>query len=229
VRRRAPWIAVLAALVLSAVGTQALATINTPVVATNSSDFATNGAADQGTEGVFDNQDASTHNVTADANGPDKGPLFRTGNAPGETMRAIRGTQFLTVGSYAFTCTIHPSMQASFVIDDTRGTDPVPRPEISLKVKSKKLAKVVESGKLKVKVEAAEPTRAENIKLKAKKGKKGITKAKQLNLAAGGKKTVTLKLSDKGLDKLAGLESAKVKVEGTVDFGFGDKVPKKLK
>ena len=37
-----------------------------------------------------------------------------------------------------------------------------------------------------------------------------------------------LKLSKRGEQKLAGLDSAKVKVAGTVDFGFGDKASKKL-
>jgi plastocyanin len=229
VRNRTLTFALLAALLFGVAVTQALATIADPVVATNSADFDTNGAIDVSGEGVFDNQDSVTHNVTADGKGPDQGPLFRSGNTPGETMRQIRGTEFLAAGSYAFTCTIHPSMQGEFMVDNIRPADPVPRPEISLKLKSKKIEKVVKSGKLKVKVEAAEPTMAENIKLKAKKGKKAITKAKSLNLAAGAAKTVKLKLSDRGLDKLAGADSAKVKVEGTVDFGFGDKASKKLK
>ena len=144
-------------------------------------------------------------------------------------MRQIQGTEYLGIGSYPFHCSIHPVMRGEFSTEAGRPGDPVPRPEISLKVKSKKLAKVVKSGKLKVKVSAGEPTMAENIKLKAKKGKKGISKGKKLNLAAGGSKTVKLKLSKRGEEKLAGLDSAKVKVAGTVDFGFGDKASKKLK
>jgi plastocyanin len=228
-RRRTLTVAILATLILGAAGTHAFATIADPVIATNSADFDTDGAIDVSGEGVFDNQDTVTHNVTADGKGPDKGPLFRSGNTPGETMRQIRGTEYLAAGTYAFTCTLHPSMQAEFIVDNSRPTDPVPRPEISLKLKSKKLEKVVESGKLKVRVSAGEPTPAENIKLKGRKGKKAVTKAKKLNLAGGGSKTVKLKLSKRGEEKLADLDSAKVKVEGTVEFGFGDKASKKLK
>jgi hypothetical protein len=229
VRSRTLTAAVLATLALGLAASQALATIATPVIATNSADFDQGGAIDISGEGVFDNRDTVTHNVTADAKGPDGKALFRTGNASGGTMRQIQGTEYLSADTYPFHCSIHPNMRDEFVVDDGRPAPPVPRPEISLKVKSKKLGKVVNSGKLKVKVEAAEPTMADGIKLKAKKGKKGISKGKKLNLAAAADKTVKLKLSDKGIERLAGLKKAKVKVQGTVDFGFGDKASKKLK
>jgi plastocyanin len=178
----------------------------------------------------FSNIGDSTHNATANDNGPDGGPLFRTGNIAGGQSGTTKGSQFLAIGSYDFVCTIHPSeMQATLNVVDNPSGGPLARPEIALKVKSKKLEKVVDSGKLKVKVSAEGPTAAQDISLKAKKGKKGITKAKKLNLAAGASKTVKLKLSDRGIDKLAGLDSAKVKVQGTVGFGFGDKASKKLK
>ena len=227
--RRRLLVALVGVLVLGAAATQAFATITQPVVAEDSTSFLEEGGVDGGDQGTFmNNDDSATHNVTANGRGPDKGPLFKTGNTPANTIRAIRGTEFLTTGNYAFRCTIHPVMEGTLTVDEARGPA-LPRPDISLKVKSKKLAKVVDSGKLQVKVKAADPTRAENVTLKAKKGKKGITKAKKLNLAAGGSKTVKLKLSKGGSEKLAAADSAKVKVEGTVDFGFGDKASKKLK
>ena len=210
--------------------TQALATGVRPTIAEDNNFDTSDGAIDEGFTGVLVNDGPSnTHNVTGDANGPDGKPLFRTGNVPAGQMREIDGTQYLSAGSYAFFCSLHPGMTGTLPVSDGLGTDPKPRPDISLKVKSKKLGKVVDSGKLKVKVKAKEPTPAEGIRLKGKKGKKAITKGKSLNLAAGAAKTVKLKLSDRGLDKLAGADSAKVKVEGTVDFGFGDKASKKLR
>jgi hypothetical protein len=80
-----------------------------------------------------------------------------------------------------------------------------------------------------VRVSSVGPTPAEGVSLKARKGRKGLSKSKQLNLAAGARRAVKLKLSDKGLEKLADLDQVKIKVTGTVDFGFADKTSKRLK
>jgi plastocyanin len=178
----------------------------------------------------FSNIGNSTHNATANQNGPDGGPLFRTGNVAGGESGTTNGSQFLSIGDYDFVCTIHPSeMQATLHVSDNPSAGPLARPEISLKVKSKKLEKVVDSGKLKVKVTAPEPTDADRVSLTAKKGAKGITKKAKLNVNAGDSKTAKLKLKKSALEKLADLEKAKVKVTGTVDFGSPDKAAKKLK
>ena len=82
-RRRTLTIASLATLLMGVAATQALGTVADPVVAIDDTDFSMNGAIDVSGEGVFDNQDTVTHNVTADAKGPDGKPLFRSGNTPG--------------------------------------------------------------------------------------------------------------------------------------------------
>jgi plastocyanin len=184
---------------------------------------------DEGADLTFDNNDNVTHNVTSTADGPDGGPLFRSGNVSGGGQdRLVAGTRFLDAGDYDFLCTLHPNMEGILTVDD-HPSGPVPRPRISLKVKSKKLEKVVDSGKLKVKVTADEPTDAEGITLTAKQGAKGITKKAKLNVNAGDSKTAKLKLKKKAAEKLAELEKAKVKVRGEVDFGSPDKASKKLK
>jgi plastocyanin len=181
----------------------------------------------------FQNNDNVTHNVTAEETGPDGKALFRSGNvqgvpAPPGDIVDVDGTEFLDAGTYDFLCTIHPEMDGTLTVGEF-STGPVPRPSISLKVKSKKLAKVVKSGKLKVKVTAAESTDAEGVSLTAKKGAKSITKRANLDVNAGDSKTAKLKLKKKAAEKLANLEKAKVKVTGEVDFGSPDKASKKLK
>ena len=182
----------------------------------------------EGASATFDNDGNNAHTVTADDQGPDGKPLFRTGNIPGgEGPVAVPGTEYLSSGQYPFHCSIHPEMQANlFVFDSPAG--PVPRPEISLKVKSKKLEKVVKSGKLKVRVTAADPTPAD-VTLSAKKGTKGITKRASVDVPGGGAKTAKLKLKKSAVEKLAELEKAKVKVTAEVDFGSPAKASKKLK
>jgi plastocyanin len=184
---------------------------------------------DEGADLTFDNNDNVTHNVTSTADGPDGGPLFRSGNVPGGGQdRLVAGTRFLDAGDYDFLCTLHPNMEGTLTVDD-HPSGPVPRPRISLKLKSKKLEKVVDSGKLKVKVTADEPTDAEGITLTAKQGAKAITKKAKLNVNAGDSKTAKLKLKKRAAEKLAELEKAKVKVRGEVDFGSPAKASKKLK
>jgi plastocyanin len=219
-------------LTLALGATQAFGTGNGPVVATDNqfepgSPGSENGYIDAGEIGMFVNDGSNTHTVTATTKGPDGKALFRTGNTSGGQTKRIGGTQFLSEGIYSFRCSIHSFMTGTYeVFEDRAGTTPLPRPEISLKVKSKKLGKVLDSGKVQVKVAAKGPTAAQDISLKAKKG---ITKKKKLNLAVGAKKTTKLKLTGKGENKLADADSAKVKVVGTVAFGFGDKASKKLK
>jgi plastocyanin len=237
-RRAAPGLSVAIVGVL-ALGTSAWAGVlpdTETVVAEGQTAFVDpDKAIDEGATLLFQNNDTVTHNVTAQETGPDGKALFRSGNIPGVEAPpgeevAVNGTQFLDsdAGPYDFLCTIHPAMEGTLTVDDFPA-GPVPRPSIDVKVKSKKLAKVVKSGKLKVKVSASEPTDADGVSLTARKGAKGITKRARLNLDAGDSKTAKLKLKKKAAEKLADLEKAKVKVQGAVDFGFGDRASKKLK
>jgi plastocyanin len=183
--------------------------------------------APAGTSFIFANNDDRTHNVTADGKGPDGKALFRTGNVSGGDSTAVAGIPFLDQGDYVFHCTIHPdTMEAILHIF---GGTPLARPDIDVAIKSKKLERVVDSRKLKVKVSAGEPTDAGGISLQAKKGKKAITKSFDLDLVAGDSETAKLKLKKKAAEKLADLEKAKVKVTGEVDFGSPAKDSRKLK
>jgi plastocyanin len=204
------------------------------VVAEDDDDFVADPAIQEGAILRFQNNDSVTHNVTAEQPGPDGKALFRSGNlqgvpAPPGDIVDVNGTQFLSIGTYEFVCTIHPNMEGTLTINDFPGGSPVPRPSIDVKVKSKKLEKVVKSGKLKVQVSAAGPTDADGVSLSAKKGRKGITKKANLNVNAGDSKTAKLRLKKKAAEKLADLDKAKVKVTGEVDFGSPAKTSKKLK
>jgi plastocyanin len=225
-------LAAVGAIALSATALAGVPPMGATVVAVDQVDWVGGGfpSIDEGADLTFDNNDDVTHNVTSTADGPDGGPLFRSGNVSGGGQnQLVGGTRFLDAGGdYGFLCTIHPSMEGTLTVDD-HPSGPVPRPEISLKIRSKKLAKVVKSGRLKVKVSAAEPTDADGVTLTAKQGVKGITKKARLNVNAGDSKTAKLKLKKSALEKLADLAKAKVKVTGDVDFGVGDKASKKLK
>jgi plastocyanin len=183
----------------------------------------------EGTLATFINTGDNTHTVTADADGPDGKPLFRTGNvSEGDGAVPVNGTEYLAQGAYPFHCSIHSEMQATLNVGTGPGA-PVARPSIAVKVKSKKLKRVVKSGKLRVEVSAAGPTAADGVSLSAKKGRKGIAKRASTDVNPGGTQTVKLTLKKKAAEKLAELDKAKVRVTAEVDFGSPAKASKKLK
>jgi plastocyanin len=168
-----------------------------------------------GTVASLTTEGASTHNVTASAVGADGLPLFKSANVAGGPT-PVNGTQFLPAGDYAFTCTLHAGMASSLKVTGT----PLPRPTVEITILSKKLDKVVSSGKLKVKT----ATSATAVDLVAKLGAKTIGSAKP-----AGSATTTMKLTKSGKSALAKKSSAKVAVTGTVEFGEPATVKRTLK
>lgn len=147
------------------------------------------------------------HNAIATAAGPDGEALFRSddllsGSGP------IRGTQYLTAGSYPFVCTVHTGMTST--LDVTAGT-PQPRPTVAVKLTSAKIAKVVKKKRLAAKVTL---TGAEPATVTAKLGKSQLAAATASRSGA-----LALKLSRSALSRLAKRKKATIKLDAAVDFG----------
>jgi plastocyanin len=160
----------------------------------------------------------SSHNVTADLNGPDGKALFRSATISGGTT-PVNGTQYVPAGSYTFTCTIHPAtMQATLNVSG----QPLPRPTINLTIASRKLEKVLKKGKIAVKVTTTGNPQAE---LTAALGKRKIATG---TIPPGGT-TGTAKLTKAGKQALRGKDKATIKVTGAIDFGAPDTAKRKLK
>jgi plastocyanin len=81
---------------------------------------------DQGERLTFQNLDAVGHDVVAGGRGPDGRPLFRTPVIGTGQEVFVEGSQYLTTGSYAFFCSIHPEMTGTLNV--TSAGTPVPRP-----------------------------------------------------------------------------------------------------
>jgi plastocyanin len=181
---------------------------------------------DQGQVATFQNPGGGiSHNVTGSGNGPDGKSLFRSatitsGQAP------VDGTQYLAAGTYHFVCTIHgSSMSADLVV--TGNGAPVARPDIAIKVLSRKLDQVVSRGKLKVKVSAS--TEGSDVTLTARKGFRKLGSKRNIDLTAGASRKVKLPLTPAGKNALEDLGSAKVRVTGTVPFGSPATAKRKLR
>jgi plastocyanin len=162
---------------------------------------------DAGTQATLTWAAGGTHNVTASALGPDGKPLFRSTDVSSGSTR-VGGSQYVPVGAYAFSCTIHPGMNSS--LDVNAGT-PLPRPTIAVRLASKNLAKVAAKGKVSVKVtlSGGQPG---SVKVRLGKTVLGTK-------AAAKSGTLPVALSKKGRTALEGRRKAKLKVEGAVDFG----------
>jgi plastocyanin len=179
---------------------------------------------DPGQVATFQDLDGVPHNVIASGIGPDGAVLFRTdtidsGQAP------VNGTQYLDAGTYAFVCTVHSEMTANLVV--AGNGSPLARPAVVLKVVSKKLDRVLASGKLNVKVSAS--ATSSDVEVTALKGQKKLGSKGNIDLTAGASRTVKLALTHSGKNALKNLGSAKVKVSGDVPFGAPVSAKRKLR
>jgi len=178
---------------------------------------------DPGQVASFQNLSNSQHDVTATGKGPDGAALFSS-DTISTAQSPVNGTQYLSTGSFEFFCTIHPEMRSDLVVGSNGS--PLARPDIEIKVLSTKLGKVLSSGKLKVTVTA--PTASNDVQLVARKGARKLGSKGNLDLATGSSRTVKLKLTAAAENALEDLESAKVKVTGSVPFGSPDTAKRKL-
>jgi plastocyanin len=174
---------------------------------------------DQGEKVTFKNSDVAGHDVTAHHRGPDGKPLFRSELVSGGSSGPVQGTEYLTTGTYDFFCSIHPGMEAKLQV--TSAGTPVPRPEpsgLAVKVVSKDLQRVVDSGKLKLRVTSAKASVTVGARAKTRKGSIALG-SKKLNFSEQGTQRVALKLSDSARKALRKKDSAKFIATVTADHG----------
>src|SRR5262245_34351884 len=214
-------LAVTAAFVASGIALAA----NDQIVATDNSFNLVNYSEDQGVVVSFKNAGPSNqHNVTASIQGPDGGALFRSGTiSPGNTT-SVQGTQYLGAGTYPFVCTIHPTEMQGNIVVTTNGT-PQPRPQITLKLNSRRIDKVAKKGRLQVEVSSS--AKVDGVTIEAKLGKTTLGKG-TFSLAAGLQVEV-FKLSKSAKAKLARKDKATVLLNGNVPFGSPASAKGKLK
>ena len=80
----------------------------------------------QGEKVTFTNADTVSHDVTAGTKGADGNPLFASDKIGAGQSAAVAGAEYLTTGSYAYICSIHPGMKGTITVSSA-GT-PAPRP-----------------------------------------------------------------------------------------------------
>ena len=174
---------------------------------------------DQGEKVTLQNMDVAGHDVVSEKAGDDSKPLFRSDIvAPGSSGPVV-GTEYLTTGTYPFFCSIHPGMESTLEVTSAGTPVPRPKPGVTLTVRSGDLQRVVESGKLKLRIRTSKSTLTVGARAKKKKG--SIALGSKKVEWDGGSGRVVLKLSDSAQEALGKRESAKVIATVTADHGGG--------
>ena len=157
---------------------------------------------DQGERVTLRNLDISGHDVTSHDSGDDGKPLFASALVGPTSSGPVAGTEYLTTGSYHFFCSIHPGMEATLEV--TSAGTPGKRPEaegVAVKILSRDLDRVIESGKLKLKVRSRKGV--VQVGARAERPKTSIALGtKKVRFDETGERRVKLNLSDDALKRL---------------------------
>jgi plastocyanin len=181
---------------------------------------------DQGEQVQFQNMGPSNeHDVWSRLNGPDGKKLFISPTIRPGNSTTVKGTEYLTTGTYAFFCNVHPFEMSANLIVTGNGT-PVPRPQIDVTILGKSIDKAVKKGRLSARLQAV--TTSNDVELELKLGKKVIGSKSNVDMAASTSKILAVPLTKAGKAKLAKKKKAKVKLTGSVPFGSPDTAKKKL-
>jgi plastocyanin len=207
-----------AAMILAVLGCLAAASIawasDQTITATPPNRYAnTDITIDQGDHVTFNNQDTVDHDVTARDKGSDDKPLFGSDLAGTRESKPVKGTEYLTTGSYAFVCSVHPQMTGTLHVTSAGTTVPRPgggggtggpgptgggadstAPKVTLRLLDKKLSPVRRRRALRLTVTSNE---AATVKLTARAGRTAIATG-TATLTGAGAKQVRLALNAAG-------------------------------
>ena len=176
---------------------------------------------DQGEKVTLQNLDLAGHDVTSHQTGDDGKALFGSALVSPASSGAVAGTEYLTAGNYAFFCSVHPGMEA--VLEVTSAGQPVARPEtegLKVKVISTNLDRVVESGKLKLRVTSRKGSVLVGARAEKRKGSLALG-SKEVSFTERAERRVVLKLSDDARKKLGKRRRATVIATATANHGGG--------
>ena len=170
---------------------------------------------DQGEKVTLRNLDIAGHDVTSHHTGDDGKPLFASSLVAPGASGPVAGTEYLTTGSYDFFCSIHPGMEAALEV--TSAGTPAERPQaegVGVKIVSRSLDRVIETGRLKLKVRSREGV--VQVGARAERRKTSIALgSKKVRFDETEERLVKLKLSDEAIKKLRKRNKAEVVATAT--------------
>ena len=158
---------------------------------------------------------SAPHNVYSRSAGPDGGPLFFSTLVQAGETRAVRGTEYLSAGSYDFVCTLHNGMNGTLEVS---GGQPTARPRALPTVPAQSLATVRKKGKVAVTVRS--PGGSGPISLSVRTAGRAIGSLRTGPLPAGKSRKVSVTLSRQGKRLIAKGRSVKIEVRAVAEFGL---------
>ena len=176
---------------------------------------------DQGEKVTLRNIDIAGHDVTSHDHGDDGKPLFASSLVNPGGSGPVAGTEYLTTGSYHFFCSVHPGMEATLEV--TSAGTPAERPKtegVGVKVLSKDLDRVIESGRLKLQVSSRAGVVQVGARAERRKGSIALG-SKKVRFEEKGERRVKLKLSDAAVKKLKKRNKATVVATATATHSGG--------
>ena len=185
---------------------------------------------DQGQSVTFQNSDnTAMHDVTADKDGSDGKPLFKSDIIAGGKTAEVKGVEFLTTGDYPFHCSLHSFMQGTLHV--TANGTPKPRtpdnpapnpsdttpPDATVAILDSRISGVLEHKGVRVRLTTNEPAR---FILKATSGKTTVATG---TVTSKGKKTAKLALTKQGKQLLFKANTVKLKLTAKVNDAADNK------
>ena len=210
------------------------------IVAQSGNSFAsTNVTIDQGEKLTFRNNDPFVrHDVVSEQPGSVRGQYLFASDTIGQGTSFVEGSQYLTTGTYAFLCSLHPQQMKGTLNVNSAGT-PVPRPgsggttppgggttgdpetditgpELSLGTGRPKARVLRRQREIKVSVGVDE---AAKVVLRIKLGKR-LAATKTITFSSAGEQKVLVRLSRKALRRVR--RGTRLRVGATATDGAGN-------
>jgi len=164
------------------------------------------------------------HNVFAFGTGPDRGPLFYSETIQAGRTVQVRGTEYLTPGTYPFTCLLHSGMDSSLKVV---GGTAVPRPRVIPRVPSQSLRTVRRTRRVKVTLKSR--SEARSVRVGVRIGGRSVGSESVGSLATGKSRSLRVRLNRVGLKAVSKGRSVKLEANSVAEFGVTKRTSRVLR
>ncbi len=169
---------------------------------------------DQGDSVTFSNTDDRPHNVMSFSLF-DGGFLFKSETVRPGASGPVDGVEYLTSGTYAFFCSLHPGMEADLIVDSGGGA--WSRPVVEARLLPTRKRVLGSRGTLRIELRSG--TTVPALGFEVHSGNRRIG-AGSSELVAGTAKVITISLPRSFRRRISSLRVIRIAVRGSVPYGI---------